>query len=228
MTSALLKRLAATVALLVCSATPLAAQGLGAPPSFRSVSRRTPRRLVAGQPFRLALVATIASGWHVNSNKPSEDYLIPTEAALVPLEGLSFGVPVYPAHREKKLPFSDKPLALFDGEVVIVVQGTARADASPGPGPSAPPSLSSLATTPSASPRRRPRRCSRSTSLRQGRSSPRRTPRSSRSPALAARRAPPRQPGQPRPPRPPTRARSPGARFPPSSASSSSPGSRST
>ncbi|MRR12681.1 hypothetical protein EG835_09545, partial [bacterium] len=111
MTSATLRRLAATVALLICSATPLAAQG----------------------PGDELLGATIEPGWHVNSNKPSEDYLIPTEAALARVEGLSFGPPAYPAHKEMKLPFSDTPLALFDGETVIVVEGTAAADASPGP-----------------------------------------------------------------------------------------------
>jgi thiol:disulfide interchange protein DsbD len=133
MTPVTLRRLAATFALLVCSATPLAAQGPGSPSVVSVRLASDAEKLVAGQPFRLALVATIAPGWHVNSNKPSEDYLIPTEAALAPVEGLSFGPPAYPAHKEKKLPFSDTPLALFDGETVIVVEGTAGANASPGP-----------------------------------------------------------------------------------------------
>ncbi|HYN44358.1 MAG TPA: cytochrome c biogenesis protein CcdA, partial [Thermoanaerobaculia bacterium] len=133
MTSALHMRFAATVALLITSATPLAAQGLGVPSVVSVRLASDAEQLVAGQPFRLALVATIAPGWHVNSNRPSEDYLIPTQAALAPAEGLSFGAPAYPAHKEKKLPFSDRPLALFEGETVIVIEGTAGGDASPGP-----------------------------------------------------------------------------------------------
>jgi len=132
-TPRLLRRLATAAAALLLAATPLAAQNAGSSPVVTLRLVAGAERLVAGEPFRLAVVATIAPGWHVNSNKPSEDYLIPTLAALAPVEGLSFGAPAYPAHREKKLPFSDKPLALFDGETVIVVEGTAGADAAPGP-----------------------------------------------------------------------------------------------
>ena len=133
MTPRFLRRLAAAAAVLLLAATPLAAQGPGSSPVVTLRLAAASEKLVAGQPFRLALVATIAPGWHVNSNKPSEDYLIPTEAALAPVEGLSFGAPAYPAHKEKKLPFSDKPLALFDGETVIVVEGNGRRRRGPRP-----------------------------------------------------------------------------------------------
>ncbi len=133
MTPRILRRLAATLALLALFAAPLSAQGLDAPSVVSVRLASDSEKLVAGRPFRLAIVATIAPGWHVNSDKPLEDYLIPTEAAVAPVEGLSFTAPAYPAHREQKLPFSDKPLALFDGETVIVVEGTAAADAVPGP-----------------------------------------------------------------------------------------------
>lgn len=128
-----LRQLAAAWAILLLAAMPLAAQDPG---SASVVSVRLAAgsdKLVAGEPFRLAVVATIAPGWHVNSNKPSEDYLIPTEAAALPAEGLTFAAPVYPAHHEKKLPFSEKPLALYEGETVIVVEGKADPAAVPGP-----------------------------------------------------------------------------------------------
>lgn len=133
MTPRFLRGLAGACAILLVAATPLAAQDPGSSPVVSLRLAAGAEKLVAGKPFRLAVVATIAPGWHVNSNKPSEDYLIPTEAAIVPIEGLSFGVPSYPAHKEKKLPFSEKPLALFEGETVIVVEGTAIAGAVPGP-----------------------------------------------------------------------------------------------
>ncbi len=128
-----LRGLAATCTVLFLAAAPLAGQ---VPESSPVVTLRLAvgsDKLVAGQPFRLALVATIAPGWHVNANKPLEDYLIPTEAAVAAVEGLTFAPPAYPAHTEKKLPFSEAPLALFDGETVIVVEGTAADDAAPGP-----------------------------------------------------------------------------------------------
>ena len=133
MTPRILRQFAATAALFVLSAAPLSAQGLDAPAVVSVRLASDSEKLVAGQPFRLAIVATIAPGWHVNSDKPLEDYLIPTEAAVAPVEGLSFTAPAYPPHKEQKLPFSEKPLALFDGETVIVVEGTAGTDAVPGP-----------------------------------------------------------------------------------------------
>ena len=133
MTPRFLRRLAAAAALLLLAAAPLAPRAPAPPPVVPLRLAADTEKIVAGQPFRLAVVATIAPGWHVNSNKPLEDYLIPTEAAVLPADGLTFGPPAYPAHKEKKLPFSDKPLALYDGETVIVVEGKADAAAAPGP-----------------------------------------------------------------------------------------------
>jgi thiol:disulfide interchange protein DsbD len=137
MTFRFLRALAATATLLLLSRPAPAQPGLApAGGSLSVVSLRLALdadKIVAGQPFRVAVVATIAPTWHVNANKPLEDYLIPTEAAVAPADGLTFAPPVYPAHREAKLPFSEKPLALYDGETVIVVEGRADAGASPGP-----------------------------------------------------------------------------------------------
>lgn len=123
-------------ALLLAGGAPAAAQGLvsaGAPQVVSVRLAADAEKIVAGQPFRLAVVASIQPGWHVNSNTPLEDYLIPTEAAVAPAEGLSFSAPVYPPHKESKLPFSEKPLALYEGETVIVVEGKADPAAVSGP-----------------------------------------------------------------------------------------------
>lgn len=134
MTNRTLGRLAA--AFLLLAALPAAAQGLvpSGSPSVVSVRLAADtEKIVAGQPFRLAVVATVQPGWHVNANKPLEDWLIPTEAAIAPADGLTFSAPAYPAAHEKKLPFSEKPLALYEGETVILVEGKADAAAAPGP-----------------------------------------------------------------------------------------------
>jgi thiol:disulfide interchange protein DsbD len=134
-TNRLPRRLAAA-ALLLLAALPAAAQGLvssGAPSVVSLRLAADADRIVAGQPFRLAVVATIQPGWHVNANKPLEDWLIPTEAAVAPADGLAFSAPAYPAAHEKKLPFSEKPLALYEGETVVLVEGKADAAATPGP-----------------------------------------------------------------------------------------------
>jgi thiol:disulfide interchange protein DsbD len=90
-------------------------------------------RLVAGRPFRLAVVAEIQAGWHVNSHTPKEDYLIPTAVSLAPAPGLRFDAPAYPKHVERKFAFSDQPLAVYEGKTVFTISGTVDPGAAPGP-----------------------------------------------------------------------------------------------
>ena len=132
MTSRFSRALAAAAAVLALSA-PALALGPEAPAPVSLRLAADAEKLVAGQPFRLAVVATVAPGWHVNANKPLEDWLIPTVAAVAPAEGLTLGAPAYPSHHEKKLPFSDKPLALYEGETAILVEGKVDPAAAPGP-----------------------------------------------------------------------------------------------
>jgi thiol:disulfide interchange protein DsbD len=115
-----------------------AAPGL-APPVPASNTIVAPRlaadadRLVAGKPFRLAVVADVKAGWHVNSHTPKEDFLIPTEVKLKTAPGLAFSPVQYPKHRETKFSFSEQPLAVYEGRAVFVVPGAVDAKAAPGP-----------------------------------------------------------------------------------------------
>lgn len=124
------RALLTTLALLV----PLAAtaQPGGTPPvvTARLVSDAAP--LVAGKAFRLAVVAEIVPGFHVNSHTPKEDYLIPTEAAVAPAPGIALKPPVYPKHVERKFAFADGLVAVYEGRLVIVFEGAVDAAASPG------------------------------------------------------------------------------------------------
>ena len=90
-------------------------------------------RLVAGKPFRLAVVADIRPGWHVNSHTPREDFLIPTEAKLEGAPGLKLSPVAYPKHVEKKFAFSDEKLLVYEGRTVFVTPGAVDAAAAPGP-----------------------------------------------------------------------------------------------
>ncbi|MGA7992295.1 MAG: protein-disulfide reductase DsbD domain-containing protein, partial [Thermoanaerobaculia bacterium] len=90
-------------------------------------------RLVAGKPFRLAILADIRPGWHVNSHTPKEDFLIPTEAKIKPAAGLVVSAALYPRHVERKFAFSDQTLAVYEGKTVFILPGTVDAAAAPGP-----------------------------------------------------------------------------------------------
>lgn len=73
----------------------------------------------AGEPARLAAVAEIAPGFHINDHHPSEEYLIPTELKLATTPKLSVTNLVYPKGELKSFPFSEKPLSVYQGSVAV-------------------------------------------------------------------------------------------------------------
>jgi thioredoxin:protein disulfide reductase len=80
-----------------------------------------------GKEFQAAVVVTINSGYHMNSHKPSDSYLIPT--TLTPQLPAGFtivGEPMYPMGKNEKFPFSpDKPLNVYTGSVTLRMKLTA-------------------------------------------------------------------------------------------------------
>jgi thiol:disulfide interchange protein len=76
----------------------------------------------AGGPAQVAALVTIEPGWHVNSHKPTFDYLIPTELKLELPEGWPLAKIRYPQHEMQKFAFADEKLAVYDGDVVILAR----------------------------------------------------------------------------------------------------------
>jgi thiol:disulfide interchange protein DsbD len=104
-------------------AVALAAQATDTPPARPPIVTLAPRLEVgpsAGGGI-LRLTATLASGWHVNSHRPSEDYLIATEAHLDAQPGVTFGEPVYPEGVRKKFAFSESELSVYESAFTIQV-----------------------------------------------------------------------------------------------------------
>jgi thioredoxin:protein disulfide reductase len=67
-----------------------------------------------GQTFEAAVVLEIAKGFHMNSNKPSEDYLIPTTITPNPPAGIRVVDTMYPQGQMKTFTFSpNKPLNVY-------------------------------------------------------------------------------------------------------------------
>jgi thioredoxin:protein disulfide reductase len=75
-----------------------------------------PEAVAAGSKQAIAVEMTIGARWHVNSHKPSESYLIPTEVTLTASPG-AFSSVRYPKDVEKRFSFSDKPLRVYEGTV---------------------------------------------------------------------------------------------------------------
>jgi DsbC/DsbD-like thiol-disulfide interchange protein len=83
-----------------------------------------------GKEFQIAVVAEIARGYHVNSHKPTDPYLIPTTLTPQLPSGFQPGNTTYPPGKLEKFPFSpDKPLDVYSGSVTLVLRVTAHADA---------------------------------------------------------------------------------------------------
>lgn len=76
-----------------------------------------------GEKFEAAIVIDLKENWHINSNKPLDEYLLPTEIQFEDNENAKVENIIYPEHVLKNLPFSDKLLALYENEVVILLEG---------------------------------------------------------------------------------------------------------
>ncbi|NWF50345.1 MAG: thioredoxin fold domain-containing protein [Ignavibacteriaceae bacterium] len=70
--------------------------------------------------FKLAVKLKIKESWHINSDKPKEDFLI---ASIVSIDTSDNNFKVvktyYPKAKDYKLSFSETPLSVWDGEVTI-------------------------------------------------------------------------------------------------------------
>jgi len=80
----------------------------------------------------LVIEARVASGWHVNSHKPSEDYLIPTQIRIDPNPAVATGEPRYPEGKSIKFAFADRPLSVYEDRFTVEVPVTFHGTA-PGP-----------------------------------------------------------------------------------------------
>lgn len=86
-----------------------------------------------GKQFEIGVVATIVSGYHVNSHKPTDPYLIPTTISAELPKGFQLVDTIYPPGEEKRFPFSpDKPLNVYSGSVTLRLKVTAQNDAALG------------------------------------------------------------------------------------------------
>ncbi len=78
--------------------------------------------LKTGKASTFSIEITIPSPYHINSNHPLQDYLIPTSVELAPQIGVSFGKVTFPPAPVKKLAVSDTPMAVFEGTINVTAE----------------------------------------------------------------------------------------------------------
>lgn len=89
--------------------------------------------LAPGAAFRVAIALDIVKPWHVNANQVNDKSLIPTTVKWETPASVVIEKTIYPAGKPVKLAWSDKPVLLYEGRVVIFAEGRVAKDARLGP-----------------------------------------------------------------------------------------------
>lgn len=94
------------------------------------------QKLVAkrGTSAESKIAVSVDPGFHVNSNAPSDAYMIPLKLTWTPGGALEPGAVVFPKPKLEKYEFSEKPLSVFTGDFDLIAKFKVPADASQGPG----------------------------------------------------------------------------------------------
>ena len=71
----------------------------------------------------------VHAGYHVNSNTPAEDYLIPLKLTWSATGALEPGQVIYPAPQMEKYEFSPKPLSVLTGKFDLIANFKVAANA---------------------------------------------------------------------------------------------------
>jgi thioredoxin:protein disulfide reductase len=82
-----------------------------------------------GKTFEVAVVAEIRNGYHINANKPADEFLIPTTLTAQLPGGLRQVETVYPPQQSLKFSFSQTPLLVYTGRAPILLRLEAGSDA---------------------------------------------------------------------------------------------------
>ncbi len=74
-------------------------------------------KVYQGSEFKIALEVSVAEGWHINSDKPYDEYLIPTSLSIVENPNFKLKKIAYPKSHDFKFSFSESPLSVWEGTV---------------------------------------------------------------------------------------------------------------
>jgi len=83
---------------------------------------------------QVKIPCVVQPGYHVNSNKPSDEYLIPLKLTWKSTGALEGGQIVYPKPTLEKYQFSETPLSVLTGNFELMANFKVAATAPAGPG----------------------------------------------------------------------------------------------
>lgn len=79
----------------------------------------------AGTAFEAFVMVQVADGWHVNAHEPAQQYFIGTTLDIVPREDLRVEAAYYPDPLFRTFGFTDDTLAVYEGEIAIILAARA-------------------------------------------------------------------------------------------------------
>jgi len=85
-----------------------------------------------GRSVRATVVMEIPGGYHVNSNRPLEKFLIPTQLKVDAPDGIRVGAVIYPRAVLRKFKFSKNNVSVFEGRATMRFNMTVPAGVSTG------------------------------------------------------------------------------------------------
>jgi len=100
------------------------------------LTAEAPQKLAAkrGTAVEAKIAVSVQPSFHVNSNTPSDAYLIPLKLTWAQGGALEPGAVIFPKPQMEKYEFSDKPLSVFTGDFDLIAKFKVPAAASQGPG----------------------------------------------------------------------------------------------
>ena len=120
--------LAALLVSAVVTWTPIAAASPAPEPNISVVGYLSQDKAQRGKPVRVSIVIDIPGGYHINSNRPLETYLIATSVKVDPENGVRAGAVSYPRPLLKTFKFSKKQLSVYEGQVRLKFSVTVPAN----------------------------------------------------------------------------------------------------
>ena len=85
-----------------------------------------------GRTVQAAVVIDIPSGYHINSSRPLESFLIPTSLKVDAPSGVRAGAVMHPRAALRKFKFSQKQLSVYQNKVILRFNVTVPANYSGG------------------------------------------------------------------------------------------------
>jgi DsbC/DsbD-like thiol-disulfide interchange protein len=114
-----LTQVALILAFLILPATLYSAPSPQSAPNIGFTGSLSPSKVRKGRTVRGTIVIDIPHGYHVNSNKPLERFLIPTQLKIEAPGGIRVGPILYPRALLRTLKFSKNKVAVYEGRTTI-------------------------------------------------------------------------------------------------------------